>query len=886
MPRILVAKKGNSEVKVLLDQERLIVGRDKQCDVYLDDAEVSRRHAAIIYKFGCVYVENISSTGQILRGNDPVEYCELNANDELKIGSFSIFWKDDVNPVLNTPTQSASLQAPQEPLQADILMASVPHLSAEVASDAPLAEGEIEKPSDLVQQNDFNLASAEPNAADSSGPAAESPPADDAFNIESPPDAGADFLLDNPPQDAGVDAALSPPVPNGSENYPTLNNNVPNVDQGDDAGGNYPVPSQGSNVSSIAFTSNGETRVSNQELGATLRILSGEVEGREIKLGSDQNEWIIGRGSKCDIPIDNAKLSRTHCKLIREGKTFKVLDLDSGAGTRVNGVSVKDSKLNSFDTLKIGPVEIQFIIADNKVLEGAGPLKLLMNDSGPGQLGSNDPAEIQLEGGRATSSGEKTAFAAPVPYSPQGFQGARTGNTNFSQAFAIPNPNYSSPGMMSGNNRIEASEGPFGKVKEWFGELNGRQKAIYVSLAALLVFSIVWVATGMNEAAVAPAATPKLDRQTASTGPAETPSTSTTSQNAAVSGDVDPAFYKLSAEKRAQIEELYAKAERAYQEKDWNEAYKNSNEVLKLVESFKKAKDILYESQMVKSNNMIGTISTTLNKVDDAAKENNEKIEMLVEAGEKALSEKRWDDAVENFSRAVTLDPNNARAAQGYTRALKKDLTAVAENLPNAPVQADPAEQEREELNQEFQELRRVLNNAHEKVRAGNFGEALKTLKQLEYTVRERQSNYTTGRAPASVREQGTALSNKMLLNVREIMDQAKSQLEAEYQTQLVDADSFVANKQYVQAKEIYNKILKVEPEFDKAKADQAKLWAKIISEAREKYQEALVHENVGDIDQALEEFEQTRDLLLDVDNTIAADYYKKSLLKIRRLKR
>jgi diguanylate cyclase (GGDEF)-like protein len=70
----------------------------------------------------------------------------------------------------------------------------------------------------------------------------------------------------------------------------------------------------------------------------TLKILTGLEAGRtQVLLG---HESVIGRGSQCDLSIDDGALSRRHCRVFRSGDTFVIEDLDSRNGTRVDGGAI------------------------------------------------------------------------------------------------------------------------------------------------------------------------------------------------------------------------------------------------------------------------------------------------------------------------------------------------------------------------------------------------------------------------------------------------------------------------------------------------------------------------------------------------------------------
>ena len=71
---------------------------------------------------------------------------------------------------------------------------------------------------------------------------------------------------------------------------------------------------------------------------ATLKILTGLESGRTQILSAA--ETVIGRGVQCNLIIDDASLSRRHCRVLRSGDTFVIEDLGSRNGTRVDGALI------------------------------------------------------------------------------------------------------------------------------------------------------------------------------------------------------------------------------------------------------------------------------------------------------------------------------------------------------------------------------------------------------------------------------------------------------------------------------------------------------------------------------------------------------------------
>ena len=62
----------------------------------------------------------------------------------------------------------------------------------------------------------------------------------------------------------------------------------------------------------------------------------------------------IGRDEENDLPVDDAKLSRHHCRICRTAEGIAVQDLDSSNGTFVNGAPTEHHVLAAGDTILIG----------------------------------------------------------------------------------------------------------------------------------------------------------------------------------------------------------------------------------------------------------------------------------------------------------------------------------------------------------------------------------------------------------------------------------------------------------------------------------------------------------------------------------------------------
>ncbi len=96
---------------------------------------------------------------------------------------------------------------------------------------------------------------------------------------------------------------------------------------------------------------------------ACLVVIYGEDLGRRIPLGTEPTH--IGRSSKSDVQVDQESVSRNHCKISNNGKTYTVRDVGSTNGTYVNDELVQEINLRDGDQVKVGRTILKFITGGN-----------------------------------------------------------------------------------------------------------------------------------------------------------------------------------------------------------------------------------------------------------------------------------------------------------------------------------------------------------------------------------------------------------------------------------------------------------------------------------------------------------------------------------------
>lgn len=88
---VLVVRKG-PEVgeRFYLDRERLTIGRDPACDIFLNDITVSRNHAVLEVSSGEVSVADAGSLNGTYVNGASVDSATLHSGDGLQVGRFQM----------------------------------------------------------------------------------------------------------------------------------------------------------------------------------------------------------------------------------------------------------------------------------------------------------------------------------------------------------------------------------------------------------------------------------------------------------------------------------------------------------------------------------------------------------------------------------------------------------------------------------------------------------------------------------------------------------------------------------------------------------------------------------------------------------------------------
>ena len=94
--KALVVRSGGGRAGELfaIDSERMMIGRSPECDIFLDDVTVSRRHALVLRGNGSSTIEDLGSLNGTYVNRRRVEKAQLEDGDEVQIGKYRLTFLD------------------------------------------------------------------------------------------------------------------------------------------------------------------------------------------------------------------------------------------------------------------------------------------------------------------------------------------------------------------------------------------------------------------------------------------------------------------------------------------------------------------------------------------------------------------------------------------------------------------------------------------------------------------------------------------------------------------------------------------------------------------------------------------------------------------------
>lgn len=83
-----------------------------------------------------------------------------------------------------------------------------------------------------------------------------------------------------------------------------------------------------------------------------------DIDGRRYQLNNKRT--VLGRGTNCDIVLDDPGVSRHHAEITLEGGSANIRDLGSTNGSFLDGEKVTAARLSHGSTITLGRTRIQF----------------------------------------------------------------------------------------------------------------------------------------------------------------------------------------------------------------------------------------------------------------------------------------------------------------------------------------------------------------------------------------------------------------------------------------------------------------------------------------------------------------------------------------------
>lgn len=90
------------------------------------------------------------------------------------------------------------------------------------------------------------------------------------------------------------------------------------------------------------------------------RVLTGTIDGQELRFPLFKDRLTIGRTSQNDIQLKSGHISRRHAVVVIEGDVTRVIDWGSKNGVFVNSKKVKEHFLKNNDIVSVGAAEFRY----------------------------------------------------------------------------------------------------------------------------------------------------------------------------------------------------------------------------------------------------------------------------------------------------------------------------------------------------------------------------------------------------------------------------------------------------------------------------------------------------------------------------------------------
>jgi pSer/pThr/pTyr-binding forkhead associated (FHA) protein len=175
---LIIQHQGKLDRIISWDQDRLVAGRSRGCEIFLDQAEISRRHAVFFKEEGRYEVRDLDSVNGVLVNGEKIQSRGLELGDVVKIEDFEITFLLDRQPIESeiktdrgaAPVDAEASSGPQVtkidesllvgPVSSDPVAGQEPPPPAE-EEVAEASEGSLFEPEEEAEDEDKELADVE-----------------------------------------------------------------------------------------------------------------------------------------------------------------------------------------------------------------------------------------------------------------------------------------------------------------------------------------------------------------------------------------------------------------------------------------------------------------------------------------------------------------------------------------------------------------------------------------------------------------------------------------------------------------------------------------------------------------------------------------------------
>ncbi len=296
--------------------EEVYIGRAKDCQIQLDDFQISRHHSVLKIEENRASIEKISHLSSlIINGNKIEKRADLKTSDMISIGTFTLLVEiqNEIQNEIEEQVQEKNKEEKQGPIEEKTMLAPL-----EVSPDESVLTSEKDESNDEFsfeksQEDDPEVNNSMNSEEESNDPFA----------------SGDNNFLDASSDEGATDS--SDPMAMGADLAPT-----------------------GDEMNSLDEGGEGEKTEVLGDFAQFILSISGEhapfdeyfLKEDEIKIGRDKE--------KCQLVVNDTEISLEHALLKKRGPIYLLIDLESENGTILNGKRINEVALKEGDEFILG----------------------------------------------------------------------------------------------------------------------------------------------------------------------------------------------------------------------------------------------------------------------------------------------------------------------------------------------------------------------------------------------------------------------------------------------------------------------------------------------------------------------------------------------------